>query len=280
MSTMPASQPLLSPGPSPAVAAAPALTTEPPLDDFPYPPPDSELDSEDGENLESDWHRKEINLLLDQILQFRLGRTDYYAGGNMFIFFSEAQVRDRDYRGPDFFFVDQVDGTRMREWWATWSEGGRTPDVVIELNSPRTKKEDLGTKKHIYEKVLRVPDYYCYDPRKEELLGWRLSGTTYEPLKADANGRLDCQSLGLKLGLWRGTFQGFEAIWLRFFDQDGQVIPTPAEAEHRRAEAAQAEATTAKAEATAAKAEAQAETQRADRLEQELARLKAKFGEK
>ena len=51
----------------------------------------------DGEPLESSWHRDCATLLIEQILYFFLGRTDFYVGGNMFIYYSLAQVMNRDY---------------------------------------------------------------------------------------------------------------------------------------------------------------------------------------
>lgn len=36
------------------------------------------------------------------------------------------------------------------------------------------------------------------------------------------------------MGLWQGTFEGIERGWLRWFDQDGQWIPTPTEMEQRK----------------------------------------------
>lgn len=67
--------------------------------------PDIELPDEDGEPLESNWHQLQINLLGDALDQHWQGRTDFFAGGNMFVYYSLEQARNRDYRGPDFFVV-------------------------------------------------------------------------------------------------------------------------------------------------------------------------------
>src|SRR5205807_10562240 len=100
--------------------------------------PKVKLIESDGVPLESPWHLAAI-LLLMECVRFRLrGRTDFFVGGNMFLYYSEEQARNLDYRGPDFFFVDGVDGTRPRKWWAIWEEGGRFPDVIMELLSPTT----------------------------------------------------------------------------------------------------------------------------------------------
>jgi hypothetical protein len=45
----------------------------------------------------------------------------------------------------------------------------------------------------------------------------------------------------LWLGTWRGQYQGFEALWLRFYDADGRLVPTRAEAAEQRIMAAEAE---------------------------------------
>ena len=91
-----------------------------------------ELPTEDGVPLESNWHRIEMNLLIDSIHYHWRQRSDYFAGGNMFIYFSAEQVRNRDYRGPDFFVVTGVDGSRERGAWIVWEENGRYPNVIIE----------------------------------------------------------------------------------------------------------------------------------------------------
>jgi len=77
--------------------------------------PDIDLPYEDGEPLESNWHRLQINLLGDMLHQHWPEHTDYFAGGNMFVYYSLyslEQARTRDYKGPDFFVVLGVDGAR------------------------------------------------------------------------------------------------------------------------------------------------------------------------
>jgi Uma2 family endonuclease len=214
--------------------------------------PTIELIYEDGEPLESNWHRIQINLLIDTVRQAmaQRGRSDFFAGGNMFVYFSFEQARViatqpprayRHFRGPDFFFVGGVEGARSRNAWVVWDEGGRYPDIIIELLSPSTAQLDKTTKKQLYERTFRTPEYFCYDPIGDELQGWRLLGGTYQPVEPDAAGRLWSQELELWLGRWQGEQTGVEAVWLRFYDAGGQLVPTPAEAERQRAEAAEAE---------------------------------------
>lgn len=190
----------------------------------------ADLPTEDGEPLESAWHRAEISLLIDSLTQAWEDRTDYYTGGNMFVYYSEEQVRNRDYRGPDFFVVKGVDGTISREAWIVWQENGRYPDLIIELLSPSTAELDKTTKKQLYERTFRTPEYFGYDPNTQELFGWRLMDGEYILLKKDELGRLWSKELQFWLGLWEGKYHSLNELWLRFFDEDGQIVPTAAEA--------------------------------------------------
>jgi hypothetical protein len=87
-----------------------------------------DLAEEDGIPLESAWHLGCMNLLIASVLYHQRDRTDFYVGGNMFIYFNLQQARDRDFRGPDFFLVQGgVNLHPNRRYWAVWDEGGRYP---------------------------------------------------------------------------------------------------------------------------------------------------------
>jgi Uma2 family endonuclease len=139
----------------------------------PIPDP-AELIAEDGIPLESPWHRAAIALLIEVLTYAWRHRDDFYVGGNMFVYFSQEQARNRDYRGPDFFFVDHVPRFPVRPYWATWLEGGRYPDLIIELTSPSTAEEDRTTKKALYEGTFRTREYFLHDPETHRTEGWRL----------------------------------------------------------------------------------------------------------
>jgi Uma2 family endonuclease len=195
-------------------------------------------------------------------------RDDFYVGGNMFVYFSELQAKKNDFRGPDVFVVlDTV--RRLRKSWVVWGEGGRTPDVVIELLSPSTEHVDRGEKMRIYARVLHVSRYYLYDPLTAVLEGYALDPATreYVRMTPEANGDLPCDTLGLRVGVRQGRYQGVETAWLRWLDAEGRPLPTDEEAA-LAAEQRVAEEARARAEAERRLAEALAE----------LARLKASSG--
>lgn len=203
--------------------------------------PEIDLPEEDGVPLESNWHRAQINLLIDNLTWWWRERHDYFTGGNMFIYYSMRQVRNRDYKGPDFFVVTNVDGSYPRQKWVVWEEDGRYPDVIVELMSPSTRDEDLGSKKQLYEQTFKTRNYFCYDPETQQLSGWRLVDTTYAPIEPDSEGRLWSDQLGASLGLWEGFYQQTPAVWIRFFAEDETLIATEAEALNQRVAATEAE---------------------------------------
>lgn len=229
-----------------------------PMDDIPDP---SDLIDNDGVPLETDWHRLEITLLNDTVQQHMGERRDYFAGGNMFIYFSREQARNKDYRGPDFFFVKNTALEKPRRYWAVWEERGQYPDLIIELASPSTIKEDRTFKKEIYEKKFQTAEYFIYDPDNDVLEGYRLGQGGYEPKKPNEHGWLWCAELDLWLGKWSGSYLGKPYTYLRWYDADGTLIPTGEEAQSERAERE--------------RERAEVWSKRADDAEAELGRLRA-----
>ena len=222
------------------VAIEPMLT----LDDMPWvdPPtlPPSDLPDSDGAPMESPWHVGSGPLLKESYGAARGPMTDYYVGVNMFVYYSWQQVRNQDFKGPDVYFVDHVDGQKPRRYWAIWDEDGRYPDVVIELLSASTEREDISTKRRIYEQTFRLKEYFCIAPQVERILGWRLVNDAYEALTVDERGWMWSTSLSLWIGAWHGVYILEENTWPRFYREDGSLVLLRAEAERERAERAEA----------------------------------------
>lgn len=200
--------------------------------------PPTDLIFDDGEPLESNRHRIAMNVLIRSLQQAWSDRNDFFTGGNMFVYYSSTQARNRDFRGPDFFAVLNVDGTKLRQGWVVWEEEGRYPDVIVELMSPSTAEVDTTTKKDIYERIFRTPDYFVFDPfAPSSLQGWHLdTNQQYQPLQPNAQGWLWCQTLDFWLGTEEGTVDRETAVWLRFFDRAGNLVLLPEEATQARVE--------------------------------------------
>ncbi len=249
------------------------LSNEVEAPDVPTPPTDLVFD--DGEPLETNRHRIGINVLIDSVLVAFAGREDYFVGGNMFVYYSSRQAMSRDFRGPDFFVVLDVDGSRERQGWVVWEEEGRYPDVIVELLSPSTAKIDCEVKKHLYERTFRTADYYVYDPfEPNSLQGWHLDGALrYQPLTPNNQGWLWCETLELWLGTWEGSIRReppqANCYWLRFYDRQGNLILLPEEIAMQEQQRAESERQRAESE----RQRAESERQRAERLAARLREL-------
>jgi hypothetical protein len=76
------------------------------IEDFhvPNPPPGAnELPSDDGEPMETQGHREQMNLLIDSLESAWQDRNDFYVGGNMFVYYSEPQAREAQEKEPPAF---------------------------------------------------------------------------------------------------------------------------------------------------------------------------------
>jgi Uma2 family endonuclease len=204
--------------------------------------PPQELIFDDGEPLETARHKYSMDLLIDSIYGAWKSRTDFYAGGNMFIYYSRSQIgKPPKYRGPDFYLVLNTDRYLERKGWVVWEEGGKLPDLIVEFLSPSTRRQDLGPKKDIYQNIFQTKEYFVYDPFKSNSLkGWRLNSRgIYEELTKQMNGSIFSEVTGLYLGTWEGCFRDITTSWIRFFDKDGNLALTHAEEEQLKAEEAQ-----------------------------------------
>jgi Uma2 family endonuclease len=185
--------------------------------------------------MESQRHKMQMDLLIDTFSTWLEQREDGYASGNMFVYFSLAQLKNQDFRGPDFFAVLGVPKGERRSW-VVWEEG-RGPDVVIELLSPTTAATDKNEKKLIYQNQMRVSDYFWFDPfNPDDWAGFSLQHGVYQPIAPDEENHLVSQALGLLLLHWQGSYKGVETTWLRWATLEGELLPTMEEQERQRTE--------------------------------------------
>jgi Uma2 family endonuclease len=230
-------------------------------------PGQDELPSSDGEPMETGFHDAQGALLKDTLIDAWDARRDFFVGGNMFVYFSERQIRANDFRGPDVFVVLDCE-RKGRKSWVAWEEGGKLPDVVIEVTSESTAHVDRGEKMAIYSRIWRTPAYFIFDPNTRILEGYRLDGASrnYVPIAPDARGDLPVAPLGLSLGLRPTRYRDYEEPFVRWLDEHG--TPLPAAGERAEQEHARAEQEHARAEQERARAE-----QERARAEEALARL-------
>ncbi len=244
------------------------------------------LPEEDGIPMEHFLHRYQQELLLDCLTHYWRDREDYFAGANMFVYFSQQQAENiingstTEYRGPDFFVVLGVPYRPPRRIWVVWREGGRYPDVIVELLSPSTAENDRTVKKQIYEQVFATEEYFLFDFDTKELEGYELLLGEYRPKEPNPQGWLWSAKLGLWLGLWEGEYRGYREVWLRFYTPEGELVLTHAEAERLAREQAERTAEAERLAREQAERAAEAERLAREQAEAELQRLRAKLQER
>jgi hypothetical protein len=203
---------------------------------------------------ETDLHIDETVRLRQMLKRFYAGQR-VYVSGNLLVFYEQGNPKK--FIVPDVFVVNGIE-PRDRRNYKIWVER-RPPQVIFEVTSRRTKKKDTIIKPELY-RLMRVPEYYLFDPTQDyldpPLQGYRLTGERHELLAADAQGSLVSEQLGLRL-----CPEGNHLMLYRL--DNGQRLLTDEEA------LAEAEAERADAEARQA---AEAEARRA--AEAEVVRLR------
>jgi Uma2 family endonuclease len=191
-------------------------------------PGQDQLPCSDGVPMETQRHKMQMDLLLETLYPWLAARDNGYIGGNMFVYYSSSQLKNQDFKGPDFFAVLDVPKAE-RKSWVLWEEG-KSPDVVIELLSESTAEQDKNGKKLVYQDQMRVPEYFWYDPfDPADWRGFRLVGGVYQDMELDVDNRYISEKLGLALVRWSGDYNDVEAVWLRWETLAGVLMPTKSE---------------------------------------------------
>jgi len=242
------------------------VTTNTPLPDIDYP-------TSDGRPMaESDLHRDVMVAAIDT-LQLHYTGQRVYVSGNILLFYRPGDKRR--HVSPDVLVVLGLE-PRSRDNYLLWEEG-RAPNVVIEVTSPSTRKEDLQDKLEIYRDEIGVAEYFLFDPRSEYLnpvlQGHRLRPGRYVPI-APVAGRLPSQELGLHLEPDGSQLRFYDPVaerWLptRLQQKDAALEQKDAALQRQQAALQRQQVALERSEAARRQSEAEAE-----RLRQELAALR------
>ena len=275
----------------------------------PYEPAfedDTDYPESDGQPMaETELHR---DLMIDSILTLKARFQDVPAvcvSGNMLMYYVPRDAKKS--LAPDVFVTFGIE-RKQRRIYRIWEEG-KPPDFVLEFSSKGTFKNDLGAKKTLYAEVLGIREYFLYDAERKylptPLMGFRLVGAAYVPIRPEPDGKVFAATLGLSLGLRGDGFGFYDAVAERWLETPMDEAAERAEAaaslaDRLAAEAEQATLARQRAEATAEeeavarqRAEANAEQAqkdaeqakamseqadaRADQAEDELAELQAAY---
>ncbi|MCB0188064.1 MAG: Uma2 family endonuclease, partial [Caldilineaceae bacterium] len=133
---------------------------------------------------ETDLHRNLMVRLINLLQRFFSGRQAYVSG-NLLLYYEEGNI----YKSvaPDCFIALGIE-QRDRRIYQTWVEG-KVPDVVFEISSNSTQREDLGKKMRLYAE-LGIREYFIYDPTGDYLVpplrAFELHGDGYVPMQEAA----------------------------------------------------------------------------------------------
>jgi Uma2 family endonuclease len=198
------------------------------------------------------------------------------------IYWRITEPPEKGAEAPDWFYVGNVQPTlngQMRRSYVMWQEF-IAPLIVIEFVSGNGAEERDKTpyqgKFWVYEQAIRVPFYAIYEVKKSLLEVYTLVEGHYQLMCPNERRHYPISPLGIELGLWEGVYKNVELPWLRWWDDQGNLLLTGeerAEAEKQRTESEKQRAETEKQRAETEKQRAESEKQRADNLAAKLREL-------
>ncbi len=242
----------------------------------------SHLITEDDEPVDNPFSEKQQRMLVESLHaswteDLREGRP-FVAFANVGLFFvpkNPALVPDVQV-SLDVSLPSDIWAKKNRAYM-TWVYG-KPPEIVLEIVS-NTKGGETDRKFKTYAEQ-GVAYYVIYDPKKvygnKSLRVYELHGRTYVSMLDPS--WLPGALIGLKT--WQGSYEEYEAIWMRWCDRHGDLLPLSQERivqerESARVERQKAEAERERAEAERQNAEAEHQRAEAERERAEAERQKA-----
>ncbi|MDJ1172854.1 Uma2 family endonuclease [Roseofilum capinflatum] len=135
-------------------------------------------------------------------------------------------------KAPDWAYIPQirVDREEVSRSY-TPNLQGDMPTIVLEFLSETeggeySIKETYPPGKYFYyEQILRVPNYGIFDPKTGVLEVYRLNDQQrYELETPNPEGRFWIPEMNLYLGVWQGCRENLESYWLRWWDDEGNLL--------------------------------------------------------
>ena len=141
-----------------------------------------EYPTSDGKPMaETDVHRKDMVDLIATLEDYFAADPKVYVSGNLLLFYEEGNKRK--HVAPDVLVVRGVPKLPFRKYYLLWEEG-RGPDLVIELTSKTTRKEDREKKLVLYRDPCGCPNTSSSIPSRStssprfRVTAWRRGNTS------------------------------------------------------------------------------------------------------
>jgi Uma2 family endonuclease len=206
-------------------------------------PDHTQLPESDGTFVKNFQEHPQSLILTDSIgpiLQERHPDGQYAIGQDCGIYWRETEPPEKGAEAPDWFYLPNVppniDG-QIRRSYVLWREH-IAPLIALEFASGNGDEErdrtplsrtDEGLitkpgKFWVYERVMRIPYYGIYEINSGRLEIYRLIDGYYQRLELNQRGHFPITSLGVELGLWQGSYQNQTMLWLRWWDEEGNLL--------------------------------------------------------
>ncbi|NEO08622.1 MULTISPECIES: Uma2 family endonuclease [unclassified Moorena] len=211
---------------------------------LPPPFPDhTQLPESDGTFVKNFQEHPQSIILTDsigEILQQRHPDGEYAIGQDCGIYWRETDPPEKGAEAPDWFYVPnvppQLDG-KIRRSYVVWREH-IAPLIALEFASGNGDEErdktplSLSTqgevtkpgKFWVYEQIIRIPYYGIYQINNSSLEVYTLVSGFYQKLTPNERGHYYISPLGVELGLWQGSYQNQTQLWLRWWDEEGNLL--------------------------------------------------------
>ncbi len=221
-------------------------------------PDHTELPESDGTFVKNFQEHPQSILLTDSIrpvLRELHPNGQYCIGQDCGIYWRITNPPERGAEAPDWFYVPNVPpllNGQVRRSYVLWQEYV-APLIVLEFvsgdgseerdktppASPDQREEKKAGKFWVYEQAIRVPFYGIYEAKKASVEVYHLVDGRYELLKRNQRSHYPIAPMGVELGIWQGRYEQMELPWLRWWDNQGNLLLTGeerAEREQQRAD--------------------------------------------
>jgi hypothetical protein len=134
---------------------------------------------------------------------------------------------------PDWYYVPGVwikpDKGLFRRSFVLWKEKV-LPLIAIEYASGDGREERDQTERvgkfWIYEQGIGIPYYAIYEVNYGQVEVYRLVRGRYRRMRPNERGHYPIKEMKAELGIWSGTYQDRTLPWLRWYDAEGNLLPT------------------------------------------------------
>ncbi|MBE9235240.1 MAG: Uma2 family endonuclease [Sphaerospermopsis kisseleviana] len=136
-------------------------------------------------------------------------------------------------KAPDWAYIPEIRTTKQEVFRSyTPQLQGDIPVIVMEFISDTDGTEYSSKptyppgKWFFYERILKVPNYIIFEPDRGDLEVYRLDKNSeqYQIETPDQNQRYWIEEIKLYLGIWEGTRENLTTKWLRFWDEQGNLL--------------------------------------------------------